>query len=252
MLLMPWSILTSTQPHFPHAPERFHGSKTLMNSTGGLLEGAKQRYRQLQPVEQLVAAQTANGPEPVAKATVVHGMLHQFQHPENEGTATALHRVTKLAAPRREDLLGKTTEGHIRVTKGGRRIIRHHDARHRMRTRTYRAMMATGVTTVGQMTEIHLRGEMIGARVTIVDIGIGTMNTRTETGRPKIVAAQETEEREVAAAARGGMSTSGIIEFENASTRTTGDDYTDVTAAFSRNPSESTWGLWRILNWRFM
>jgi len=230
MLLMLWSILTSRQFRFPHTPERFHASKTLMNSIGGLLEGPKQRYRQLQPVEQLVAAQTANGPEPVAKATLVHGMLHQFQHPENEGTATALHRVTKLEAPRHEDLLGKTTEGHIRVTKAGRRRIRHHDARHRMRTRTYRAMMATGVTTVGQMTEIHLRGETIGARVTIgeetTDIGIETTNTWTETGRLKIVAAQETEEREVAAVARGGMSTSGIIEFENASTRTTGDDDT--------------------------
>jgi hypothetical protein len=111
-------------------------------------------------------------------------------------------------------------------------------------------MMATGVTTVGQMIEIHFQGGMIGGRVMTVeettDTGIATMNTWTETDKPKIAAAQETEERVVVAAARGGMNTSGIIEFENASTRTIGDDYTNMTAEFPRK-RRSNMGLWRFM-----
>lgn len=227
MPLTLWSILTSIQVRFPHARETSRDSKTLMSSIGGLLEGPRQRCLQLQQVGQWEAVQTANGLEQVAKVTVGHGMLHQFQHQENEGTAAALHKVTRLAAPRHDDLLGKMTEDRLRVTKVGR-SIKLRDALDQMWTRTYRAMMVTGATTVGQMTETHLQEGMIGARVMIVeettDIGIAIMNTWTETGKPKIATAKETEEREVAAVVREGMSTSGIIEFENASTGTTGND----------------------------
>ena len=237
MLLMLWSILTSRHIHFPHARERFRGSKTLTSSIGELLEGPRQRYRQLRRVGQLEVVKMVNGLETAAKAMVVHGMLHQFQLQENEGTVTASHMVTRLAVPRHVDLLGRTIEGHLRITKVGHHTKRH-DARDRMWTRTYRAMMATGAANNGQMTEIHLHEGMIGARVTTVeettDIEIATTNTWTETGKPKIAAAQETEERAVAAVARGGMSTSGIIEFENGSIRTIGDDYTNMTAGFPR------------------
>jgi len=177
---MLWNILTSRHIHVPHAREKSRSSKTLMSSTGGLLEGPRQRYHQLQRVGQLVAVQTANGLGLAVKVTVGHGMLHQFRLQENEGTATASHMVTRLAAPHHDDLLGRTTEGHLRVTKVGSRIKRH-DVRDRIWTRTYRAMMVTGAMTGGQMTEIHLQGGMIGARVTTVeettDIGIATTNT---------------------------------------------------------------------------
>jgi hypothetical protein len=220
-----------------------------MNSIDELLEEPRQRCRQLQQVGQLEAVQTATGLEPVAKVTVGHGMLHLFQHQENEGTATAFHRVTRPAALLHGDLLGKMTEDRLRVTKVGRHRIKRRDVQDRMWTRTYRAMMVTGATTVGQMTEIHLQEEMIGARVTTVeettDIGTVIMNTWTETGKFKIATAKETEEREVAAVARGGMSISGTIEFETVSTRTTGDDYTNLTAGFSRN-RRSNMVLWRI------
>jgi hypothetical protein len=177
---MLWSTLTSRHIHIPHARERSLGSKTLMSLTDGLLEGPRRRCHQLQQVGQLEAVQTASGLETAAKATVAHGMLHQFQFQENEVTVTASHMVTRLAAPHHDDLLGKMTERHLRVTKVGRRRINRHDGRDRMWTRTYRAMMATGVTTVGQMIEIHFQGGMIGGRVMTVeettDTGIATMN----------------------------------------------------------------------------
>jgi len=238
---MLWSTLTSRRIRLPYAREIFRGSKILMSSIGGPPEGPRQRRRLLLRVAQLEAVQTVSGLGPAAKAMVGHG-THQFQLQENEGTTTVSRRATRLAVPRRDAPPGRTTEGHLQITKVARRI-RRRDARDRMRTRTFRATMATGATTVAQTTEIlHRQGGMIGVQETIAealtDTGIATMTTRTETGKRKTATVRETEEHVVVAVARGGTITSAITEFENVSTRTIGDDYTKSDGRLFPNASE--------------